>query len=271
MKYHEATTLLDQPILAAATALLDEIGEAFTIGQLAERAQVSRATVYRRVGSKEALLQRMAAASGATRAQPDARSRILTASRQVFGRNGLLGTTMEQIAEEAGVGVATVYRQFGDKDQLVRAFAEHVTPYDAVQDVVVHASADVRADLRALLEVIVPFFSTNRDLFRLVIAGNQAEMEYLDRLRAGTERMRDRLVEYFALQIAAGRLRDTARPEELALALIGMIVSYLIIGPGKFNLPPPPPERISALIIDIFLDGTLPSNLRGNANAALND
>ena len=271
MIYQEATTLMDQQILAAATALLDEVGETFTIGQLAERVQVSRATLYRRVGSKEALLQHMAAASGAARGQQDSRSRILAAARHVFGRHGLLNATMEQIAEQAGVGVATVYRQFGDKDQLVRAFAEHISPVGAVYDVVVHASADVRADLAALLEAMVPFFYANRDLFRLVLAGNQADMEYLERLRTGADRMRDRLVEYFTLQIAAGRLRDTARPEELALALIGMLVGHLIIGPGKFELPLPTPERISGVIIDILLDGALPSPTNGNDYAANDD
>jgi AcrR family transcriptional regulator len=271
MTYQDETNQMDQQIMAAATTLLEEVGEAFTISQLAERAQVSRATLYRRVGSKEILLQRMAETRGATRGQHHSRTRILAAARQVFSRNGLLSATMEQIAEEASVGVATVYRQFGDKDQLVRAFAEHASPYGAVYDIVVHASADVRSDLTALLGAIVPFFYSNRDLFRLVLAGNQAEMEYLEQLRSGADRMRDRLVEYFAIQIGAGRLRDTARPEELALALIGMIISYIIVGPGKFNLPLPTTERISTLIIDIFLDGVLPSDTRGHSYAAITE
>ncbi|HYF61575.1 MAG TPA: TetR family transcriptional regulator [Herpetosiphonaceae bacterium] len=271
MKYQEDNTQIDEQILAAAAALLDDVGEAFTIGQLADRTQISRATLYRRVGNKEALLQRMAETRGSARGQQDSRSRILAAARQVFARNGLLGATMEQIAEEAGVGVATVYRQFGDKDQLVRAFADHSSPVGAVGDIVVHASADVRADLTELLGVIVPFFYDNRDLFRLVLAGSQAEMDYLERLRTGANRMRDRLVDYFAVQIGAGRLRDTARPEELALALIGMLISSIVIGPAKFELPLPPPERISALIIGILLDGALPSHAKGNDHAPIND
>ena len=135
----------------------------------------------------------------------------------------------------------------------------------------VHASADVRADLAALLGAIVPFFYSNRDLFRMVLAGNQAEMEYLERLRSGADRMRDRLVEYFAIQIGAGRLRDDARPEELALALIGLILGTILVGPGKFNLPLSAPERVSALIIDIFLDGALLSPTKGNDYASIDE
>lgn len=50
---------------------------------------------------------------------PTAR-KIVTAARTCFTENGFADTTMERIAETAGVGVATVYRRFGNKQQLVR-------------------------------------------------------------------------------------------------------------------------------------------------------
>ncbi|OBA50721.1 TetR family transcriptional regulator [Nocardia sp. 852002-20019_SCH5090214] len=50
---------------------------------------------------------------------PTAR-KIVTAARICFTDNGFAETTMQRIAETAGVGVATVYRRFGHKQHLVR-------------------------------------------------------------------------------------------------------------------------------------------------------
>ncbi|MCM6774015.1 TetR/AcrR family transcriptional regulator [Nocardia sp. CDC159] len=50
---------------------------------------------------------------------PTAR-KIVTAARICFTDSGFADTTMQRIADAAGVGVATVYRRFGHKQQLVR-------------------------------------------------------------------------------------------------------------------------------------------------------
>lgn len=50
---------------------------------------------------------------------PTARA-IVTAARTCFTECGFQNTTMQDIADAAGVGVATVYRRFGHKRNLVR-------------------------------------------------------------------------------------------------------------------------------------------------------
>lgn len=56
---------------------------------------VARATLYLRVGSKEALLQRLVREQGIVlNPQHDVRTRILQAARQIFGRAGLADATM---------------------------------------------------------------------------------------------------------------------------------------------------------------------------------
>jgi AcrR family transcriptional regulator len=48
-------------------------------------------------------------------------SRILDAAIQLFAEFGLKRTSMEDVARRAGVGRATIYRRFAQKDDLVRA------------------------------------------------------------------------------------------------------------------------------------------------------
>lgn len=77
----------------------------------------------------------MCAMTGANEARPlraDAarnRAKILEAAARVFAERGL-DATLDDIADAADVGVATVYRRFPDKDALVVALFE-----DAIDDI----------------------------------------------------------------------------------------------------------------------------------------
>ena len=50
-----------------------------------------------------------------------ATERILDAACAELAKHGVRRTTMNQVADAAGLGVATVYRRFPQKAQLVRA------------------------------------------------------------------------------------------------------------------------------------------------------
>lgn len=53
-----------------------------------------------------------------------ARGQILKAAESMFQRYGVVKTTMDDIAKEAGVSRPTVYRYFGDRDTLITALIE---------------------------------------------------------------------------------------------------------------------------------------------------
>ncbi|MFF4019689.1 TetR/AcrR family transcriptional regulator [Streptomyces sp. NPDC001843] len=54
------------------------------------------------------------------------RGRIIAAARTVFGRDGLTAS-MASVAREAGVGIATLFRRFPHKEDLVAAvFADRM-------------------------------------------------------------------------------------------------------------------------------------------------
>jgi AcrR family transcriptional regulator len=52
------------------------------------------------------------------------RSRIMDATKRRFGRFGIRGTTMQDIAREADIAVGTIYQFFPDKDALILAWVE---------------------------------------------------------------------------------------------------------------------------------------------------
>ncbi|MDU8993322.1 TetR/AcrR family transcriptional regulator [Streptomyces mirabilis] len=57
------------------------------------------------------------------------RGRIIAAARTVFGRDGL-NASMASVARETGVGIATLFRHFPNKEELVVAvFADRMEAY----------------------------------------------------------------------------------------------------------------------------------------------
>jgi TetR/AcrR family transcriptional repressor of mexJK operon len=84
---------------------------------------------------------------------------IAEAATEIFLRKGYLGTSMDDIASEAGVSKQTVYKHFSDKDQL---FAEIVLgTVDQVDGLVtmvgsaLEATTDPRTDLGELAKMFL--------------------------------------------------------------------------------------------------------------------
>lgn len=249
----------NERIFQAAEVLLREVGDAFTMEELVSKTNISRATIYRRVGNKEMLLKRLAKARGVAFEQLiDVRTRILQAARRVFAKHGLSSSTMEQIANEAGVGVATVYRHFGDKDSLVWTFIDEMSPRTIAQNLLLETSDDITSDLKNFAIAVIPSFYENRDIMRLILANNQSEKAYIEYLRKGSDRVLDRLANYFKIQIKAGHLQSLAKPQELSVTFLGMIFSFTVIGPVNYGMDLDDNERIGNLIVHIFLDGLKP-------------
>lgn len=244
---------VEKVVLRAARELVEATAVPFTMDQLAAKAGVSRATIYRQLGGKKALLKRLADEHGLDDLdQPDAPSRILQAARQLFAKEGILTPTMEQIAAAANVGVATVYRHFGDKVGLVRAFLHAYHPQLPLQQA--ELSGDLRQDLVRLIETMVRFIVENQDMARLSFSNAREWRDQLVNLRPFPERTLSRVATFLQGQIDAGQLRP-CDPQQAATALLGMILSFGLIMPTFYNLPNPEPQETAVFITNLFLDG----------------
>src|SRR5690606_20267381 len=73
-------------------------------------------------GAKPARGSRLASMNEIS-AAPDARTLVVSAALDLFARQGFDQTSVEQIAQAAGVSRSTFFRQFGGKDDVV--FTDH--------------------------------------------------------------------------------------------------------------------------------------------------
>lgn len=106
------------------------------------------------------------------------RNRILAAAREVFAKRGL-EVGLDDIARHAGVGVATVYRRFPDKSQLIDALftdrfdqvlacleeaAHRPDPWDGLAGAL-ESLAEMQIEDRGLKDLLFSRFDTT-DAFR---------------------------------------------------------------------------------------------------------
>jgi len=131
------------------------------------------------------------------------RDRVVAAARDVFAEQGLDASTNE-VARRAGVGIATLFRRFPTRDDLVAAaFAEKMNAY---AEAINHALADpdpwqgfctfiervcqMQADDRGFADVLTMTFPTAKALEEERDRAANALAELLERAKA-TGRLRD--------------------------------------------------------------------------------
>jgi AcrR family transcriptional regulator len=113
------------------------------------------------------------------------RQRILTAARELFAERGL-ATSLNDIAHHAGVGVATVYRHFPDREQLIQSlFEERI---DQVETLLHRAleDPDPWRGLISFLERSIELQAANRGLQQLLL-GATGGLERIAKARARLE------------------------------------------------------------------------------------
>ena len=108
-------------------------------------------------------------------ADPLARSRLLTAAREVFARVGLSEATVEEIARRAALSKGAFYLHFKSKDALIVAVADHF--FAEVVRLTARCAPNLEAatsltEVRALLaqqdRELFEFAWDNRDLLEIL-------------------------------------------------------------------------------------------------------
>jgi AcrR family transcriptional regulator len=255
----------DEQILAIAAQLWQQSpGAEFTMDRLVEATGLSRASLYRRFGSREAILQRLAddhRIDVQELARPDMPTRILQATGAVLERYGYASMTVEQIAQEAGVGPATVYRHFGNKEGLVEALLRANSPRQLIRGLTAHEGNDLEADLTLVATSMLEFVNQNRGLMRVFVFESQGVRGVVEKIRSTQGRTIHSLAEYLASHMAMGNLQQSD-PFTLALSFVGMLIGLGLIGPHSYDKPLSDAAAAAKFATQIFLQGAAQPHLQ---------
>lgn len=105
------------------------------------------------------------------------RAALVAAAREVLGRRGLQAP-LDEIAQAAGVGNATLYRHFPTRDDLLGAvFVDQLDRWTAIMDAAL-AMADPWAALQTYLNEVYRLQASNRAVAEMVAATDFGHQEW---------------------------------------------------------------------------------------------
>ena len=160
---------------------------------------------------------------------------ILEAATTLFLRDGYVATTMDDIAEVAGVSKRTVYNNFADKEALFREVVMGATSVAERFAAVAAAELADPDDLQTALSTVAR---------RLALGATDARVVRLRRLLIGeAHRFPDLAAEYYRL--APGRIMAT---------LAGALSSLAVRGQLRVDDPSRAAEQLAFLILGPALD-----------------
>lgn len=152
---------------------------------------------------------------------PTARDRILTVAVELFGAQGVRGTSLKAIAAQAGVSPALVIHHYGTKEGLREACDEQVVR--TIRETKSRAMAEgPGADLVSMVSRMDEGRSVLRYLARVLVEGSP----HLDALM---DDLVDSALQYTAEAERAGMVRPTADPRARMVVLTLWSMGVLIL------------------------------------------
>jgi len=144
----------------------------------------------------------------------EVRHAILATTAALVAERGLLNVTMSQIAEQAGIGRATLYKYFPDVEAILRAWhagqiAHHIAYLAEVRD----RAGSPAERLEAVLEAFADISYGSRGHFDTDLT---AALHRDEHVAHAQEQVRDLIRELLAEAAAGGDVRGDVPPTELA-------------------------------------------------------
>ena len=163
------------------------------------------------------------------------RSAMLTAAARLFERQGYAATTFDEIAAEAGVGVATVYKYFNSKQGLVIAILEPDlrSMLARAQRVVERPHSDPAESMVALLSAYRNLGGRNwasRELLRLTVypgIGNEGLLT--DLIHEAESKAQVQIRELLRKLRAAGRLKRRLPITDAAAVIFALLNQHFAL------------------------------------------
>jgi AcrR family transcriptional regulator len=102
---------------------------------------------------------------------------VMRAAIHMFVRKGIHGTTIKDIAQEAGVAEGQLYRHFKSKDDLAwHLFQTHLNQFTMDLTASVFAEKAAKERIRAFVQASFAAYEEDRDLFTYLIIREHSEL-----------------------------------------------------------------------------------------------
>jgi len=144
---------------ALVQAAIDESRESgrdlvhLSLNRVARRAGISRATLFRRIGGREALEEAVRSAGVDPGRKDSVRERALVAALDLIETRGLEALTLEAVARRAGCALTSLHTQLGGREGLLSAVFERYSPIAGVERILDNRPERFEDQVRAVYGV----------------------------------------------------------------------------------------------------------------------
>ncbi|MBV2363428.1 TetR/AcrR family transcriptional regulator [Streptomonospora nanhaiensis] len=192
------------------------------------------------------------------------RDHLVAAAERLVAERGAAGLTVRDIAREAQVAAGVLYNHFADKEELLAlGLHAHVRAAERARGPLpVAGTATVAENLRAIL---LHGIELHREILP-AFAGLAARPKVLERFAALPNPLADGrglragIADYLRAELRLGRVAAEARPDAVAVMLVG--ACHELVFPPPAPMPDAPPPEVAPEVVDdlvaAVLDGLRP-------------
>lgn len=216
---------MDEQFLGLAADITHE-GHVLTLDALARKAGVSRSTAHRRTGGLSALLEALET-RGVDSQKQTTRGRLIASTRSLVATQGIVGVTVERIAEHASVSPVSVYRTFGDRETLLQEAFKDVFPDNVLAEIELE-TLPLEDALFLIAQEVVRFAGTYPGLMALILLPASSERAELMSVHNIQRDLRARVIFLFESYVTAKKM-PPCDVESRAASFLGLCLGASLI------------------------------------------
>jgi AcrR family transcriptional regulator len=173
------------------------------------------------------------------------RQQLLDIGRHLFAERGFEGTSIEEIAAQAGVSKPVVYEHFGGKEGLYAVVVDREVDrlLSTVTSLLVEADHS-RAKFEAAAVALLRYIDTNADGFRILIRDSNPSAGTFGTLLSDIAAQ----VEYIMADFLKSRGRDPKLAPMYSQMMVGMVA---FTGQWWLDARKPKLEQVASNLIDL--------------------
>jgi AcrR family transcriptional regulator len=185
-----------------------------------------------------------------------ARERLIVAAVQIFEKEGYSGATTAAIASQAGLAEVTLFRHFGNKQNLFAEALKQIRSNVDLESIGDSRGDDYREAIRGAARQLCQYFIEENRTIRMMLFESTRSQQLREALHAGPLKNLGHLAGLFSRLIAEGEVAQ-GDPRVYADALLSLVFGYAI---GLVSLSERPGmdaclERLDRMITGVFLPG----------------
>ncbi|MEA4884997.1 MAG: TetR/AcrR family transcriptional regulator [Clostridia bacterium] len=183
------------------------------------------------------------------------RRQILDASEHVFAENGFHTSTMDQVADAAGVAKGTIYLYFASKKELLSELVEdRIAKLTGLTESAISGVQDVPGKLRAIVGAHFQFYAQQREFMGLLTGQlGLVSPEVGTLVMKATASLTAMIQSVISEGIDSGAIHSMFNPTRLTFALQGL--SHATAYEWMASDSHVPPEEVADEAYQVFIRG----------------